>query len=179
RADASTVWKEFTTPDGRMYYYNKVTKQSKWTIPDDLKKICLVGDFNRESRRGPPSRQDDHVDVFTFSEEAKKGMAILWKNKYYSTLEEKSVDDEPLVYASKQEAKIAFKELLESANVEPNWSWEQAMRVIVNDKRYAALRTLGEKKQAFNEYLGQRKKQEAEERRLNKKKSREEFTLKC
>ncbi|KAF9609179.1 hypothetical protein IFM89_013569 [Coptis chinensis] len=50
-------------------------------------------------------------------------------------LEEKSVDDEPLVYASKQEANIAFKELLESANVEPNWSWEQAMRVIFNDKK--------------------------------------------
>ncbi|KAF9595353.1 hypothetical protein IFM89_000271 [Coptis chinensis] len=102
---------------------------------------------------------------------SKKGMAIVGKINI-TPLEEKSVDDEPLVYASKQEAKIAFKELLESANVEPNWSWEQAMRVIVNDKRYAALRTLGEKKQAFNEYLGQRKKQEAEERRLNKKVSR-------
>ncbi|KAL0368921.1 UNVERIFIED_CONTAM: Pre-processing protein 40A [Sesamum calycinum] len=37
RADASTVWKEFTTPEGRKYYYNKETKQSKWTIPDELK----------------------------------------------------------------------------------------------------------------------------------------------
>ncbi|KAF9621522.1 hypothetical protein IFM89_022540, partial [Coptis chinensis] len=108
-------------------------------------------------------------------EEAKKGMAVAGKINI-TPLEEKSVDDEPLVYASKQEAKIAFKELLESANVESNWSWEQAMRVIVNDKRYAALRTLGEKKQAFNEYLGQRKKQEAEERRIKQKKSREEFT---
>jgi len=37
RADASTVWKEFTTPEGRKYYYNKVTKQSKWTIPDETR----------------------------------------------------------------------------------------------------------------------------------------------
>jgi pre-mRNA-processing factor 40 len=37
RADASTVWKEFTTPEGKKYYYNKVTKESKWTIPEDLK----------------------------------------------------------------------------------------------------------------------------------------------
>ncbi|KAL9667560.1 hypothetical protein QQ045_001922 [Rhodiola kirilowii] len=36
RADASTVWKEFSTPDGKKYYYNKVTKQSKWTIPEEL-----------------------------------------------------------------------------------------------------------------------------------------------
>ncbi|CAD6262511.1 unnamed protein product [Miscanthus lutarioriparius] len=37
RADASTEWKEFTTPEGRKCYFNKVTKQSKWTIPDELK----------------------------------------------------------------------------------------------------------------------------------------------
>ncbi|KAG5543686.1 hypothetical protein RHGRI_016444 [Rhododendron griersonianum] len=35
RADASTVWKEFTTADGT--YYNTVTKQSKWQIPEELK----------------------------------------------------------------------------------------------------------------------------------------------
>lgn len=28
---------------------------------------------------------------------------------------------------------------------------KQAMRVIINDRRYGALRTLGERKQAFNE----------------------------
>ncbi|XP_057528501.1 pre-mRNA-processing protein 40A [Amaranthus tricolor] len=91
-------------------------------------------------------------------------------------LSEKQNDDEPLVFANKQEAKNAFKSLLESANVQSDWNWDQAMRVIVNDKRYGALKTLGERKQAFNEYLGQRKKQEAEERRLRQKKAKEEFT---
>ncbi|KAL5706672.1 hypothetical protein ACHQM5_024810 [Ranunculus cassubicifolius] len=108
-------------------------------------------------------------------EEAKKGMAFAGKINV-TPLEEKPADDEPVVYPTKQEAKNAFKALLESANVESDWSWEQAMRIIVNDKRYGALRTLGERKQAFNEYLGQRKKQEAEEKRLKQKKAREEFT---
>ncbi|XP_052202335.1 pre-mRNA-processing protein 40A isoform X2 [Diospyros lotus] len=108
-------------------------------------------------------------------EDAKKGMAVAGKVNV-TPLEDKSVEDEPVVYASKQEAKDAFKALLESVNVESNWTWEQAMRVIINDKRYGALRTLGERKQAFNEYLGQRKKLEAEERRMRMKKAREEFT---
>ncbi|XP_072990697.1 pre-mRNA-processing protein 40A-like isoform X1 [Typha latifolia] len=90
--------------------------------------------------------------------------------------EDKTIDEEPLVYANKLEAKNAFKSLLESANVESDWSWEQAMRGIINDKRYGALKTLGERKQAFNEYLGQRKKIEAEERRSKQKKAREDFT---
>ncbi|PWA41256.1 pre-mRNA-processing protein 40A [Artemisia annua] len=44
RANASTVSKEFTTAQGKKCYYNKDTKQFKWTIPDELK-----GAASRES----------------------------------------------------------------------------------------------------------------------------------
>uniref|UniRef100_A0A7N1A3A1 Pre-mRNA-processing protein 40A n=2 Tax=Kalanchoe fedtschenkoi TaxID=63787 RepID=A0A7N1A3A1_KALFE len=108
-------------------------------------------------------------------QEAKKRMAVAGKINV-TPVEEKPNESEPLQYATKQEAKTAFKALLESAKVESDWTWDQTMRVIVNDKRYGALRTLGERKQAFNEYLGQRKKLEAEERRMRQKKAREEFT---
>ncbi|EEF52242.1 protein binding protein, putative [Ricinus communis] len=109
------------------------------------------------------------------SEEVKKGSGVSIKSDANLT-EEKNLDDEPLTFASKQEAKNAFKALLESANVQSDWTWEQTMREIINDKRYGALKTLGERKQAFNEYLGQRKKIEAEERRMRQKRAREEFT---
>lgn len=93
-----------------------------------------------------------------------------------TTLQDKLIDEEPMPYANKQEAKAAFIALLESANVRSDSTWEQAMRVIINDKRYGALKSLGERKQAFNEYLTQRKKLEAEERRTRNKKARENFT---
>ncbi|KAK7280237.1 hypothetical protein RJT34_25299 [Clitoria ternatea] len=89
--------------------------------------------------------------------------------------ETKAVEPEPLVFANKTEAKDAFKALLESVNVGSDWTWDRAMRLIINDKRYGALKTLGERKQAFNEYLSQRKKQEADEKRLKQKKAREDF----
>ncbi|CAN4084963.1 unnamed protein product [Withania somnifera] len=108
-------------------------------------------------------------------EEAKISMEVTGKINVVHA-EEKSADEEPFLYATKQEAKNAFKVLLESANVESDWTWEQTMRVIINDKRYGALKTLGERKQAFNEYLMQRKKREAEERRLRQRKAKEEFT---
>ncbi|XP_073223341.1 pre-mRNA-processing protein 40A isoform X2 [Cicer arietinum] len=108
-------------------------------------------------------------------EEAKRGLPVVGKTNVTPS-EEKTNDGETLVYANKLEAKNAFKALLESVSVQSDWTWEQAMREIVNDKRYNALKTLGERKQAFNEYLGQRKKLEAEERRIKQKKAREEFT---
>ncbi|XP_055835210.1 pre-mRNA-processing protein 40A-like isoform X3 [Solanum dulcamara] len=91
--------------------------------------------------------------------------------------EEKTVELGPLVYESKVEAKSAFKTLLESANIGSDCTWDQAMRAIINDRRYGALKSLGERKQAFNEYLSQRKKLEAEERRIKQKKAREDFRI--
>ncbi|KAG2401372.1 Pre-mRNA-processing protein [Vigna angularis] len=89
--------------------------------------------------------------------------------------ETKAVEPETLVFANKMEAKDAFKALLDSANVGSDWTWDRAMRLIINDKRYGALKTLGERKQAFNEYLNHRKKHEAEEKRMKQKKAREDF----
>ncbi|KAM0838514.1 hypothetical protein ACQ4PT_060925 [Festuca glaucescens] len=107
-------------------------------------------------------------------EEAKKMMPTAGKVNV-TPLEDKTNEEEPVIYANKLEQKNAFKSLLESANVEADWSWEHAMRVIINDKRYGALKTLGERKQAFNEYLNQRKKIEAEERRVKQRKARDDF----
>ncbi|CAK9144981.1 unnamed protein product [Ilex paraguariensis] len=290
RADASTDWREITSPDGRKYYYNRVTRQSKWTIPDELKlareqvkmepfkgtlevkdvnshapssSISLFGvnklspnvDTSPSSSHGvvsspipvapvvsvvspqpmvtsgsvaspvepssvtanaigaqtpleiaPPTAASsgnteisvtsinnvltlmspsDNVsvsDVVTAvdgvvvgnMEETKTGVGIAGKTNI-SASEEKTVDQESLVYENKQDAKNAFKSLLESANVGSDWTWDQAMRAIINDRRYGALRSLGERKQAFNEFLGQKKKQEAEERRAKHKKAREDF----
>lgn len=106
--------------------------------------------------------------------EAKKGMPAPGKVNS-AQWEEKVVDVEPVLYASKQEAKLAFKSLLESANIEADCSWEQAMRVIINDKRYGVLKTLGERKRAFNEFLMEKKKLDAEESCLRQRKAKDEF----
>ncbi|XP_071935640.1 pre-mRNA-processing protein 40A-like isoform X1 [Coffea arabica] len=103
------------------------------------------------------------------SEEARKDI------KDSARSEEKTVEQGPLVYENKLEAKNAFKALLETENVGSDWTWDQAMRVIINDRRYGALKSLGERKQAFNEFASQKKKQEAEERRARQKKAREDF----
>ncbi|RZB68211.1 Pre-mRNA-processing protein 40A isoform F [Glycine soja] len=289
RADASTVWKEFTSSEGRKYYYNKVTQQSTWSIPEELKlareqaqnaanqgmqsetsDTCnavvsstetptptaanaaslntsltsnglasspssvtpiaatdsqrlvsgLSGTSVSHSMATPSTTGVEPSTVVTTSaaptivagssglaenspqqpkmppvvenqasqdfasangsslqdiEEAKRPLPVVGKNNV-TPPEEKTNDDETLVYANKLEAKNAFKALLESVSVQSDWTWEQAMREIINDKRYNALKTLGERKQAFNEYLGQRKKLEAEERRMKQKRAREEFT---
>ncbi|KAK6116042.1 hypothetical protein DH2020_008311 [Rehmannia glutinosa] len=287
RADASTVWKEFTTPEGRKYYYNKETKQSKWTIPDELKLareqaekaasggahsemnttvpttargssveqpsptvnlassttstiagvtsspaavasvgsvanapsimvseppaappiqtattsalgVSSVGETVASSPSEVPGSSGAPVIPLNTNSMPMSSMEIPSSQVGGSPLNGASIQDAEdekngMAVAGKlnvtrwigiygsdilsvQEAKNAFKALLESANVMADWTWDQAMRVIINDKRYGALKTLGERKQAFNEYLMQRKKVEAEERRLRQRKAKEEFT---
>uniref|UniRef100_A0A7M4E0W1 Pre-mRNA-processing factor 40 homolog A n=1 Tax=Crocodylus porosus TaxID=8502 RepID=A0A7M4E0W1_CROPO len=78
-------------------------------------------------------------------------------------------------WSTKEEAKQAFKDLLKDKGVASNASWEQAMKMIINDPRYSALPKLSEKKQAFNAYKAQREKEEKEEARLRAKEAREEL----
>uniref|UniRef100_A0A674ERK7 PRP40 pre-mRNA processing factor 40 homolog A n=1 Tax=Salmo trutta TaxID=8032 RepID=A0A674ERK7_SALTR len=76
---------------------------------------------------------------------------------------------------TKEEAKQAFKELLKEKGVSSNASWEQAMKMIINDPRYSALPKLSEKKQAFNAYKVQTEKEEKEETRIKYKESKETY----
>ena len=55
-------------------------------------------------------------------------------------------------YATKEEAKEAFKEMLQEHDVPADATWDAIMRTIISDVRYSALKNLGEKKAAFNEY---------------------------
>ncbi|KAL4222390.1 PRP40 pre-mRNA processing factor 40 [Mactra antiquata] len=91
--------------------------------------------------------------------------------------EEKPPPKKPvnLKFRNKKEAMDAFKTLLKEKKVPSNATWENAMKLIVNDPRYGALKHLNERKQAFNEYKTQRVKEEKEEARLRAKQAKEDL----
>ncbi|XP_071978596.1 pre-mRNA-processing factor 40 homolog A isoform X2 [Engystomops pustulosus] len=89
--------------------------------------------------------------------------------------EEEKAPKKTYTWNTKEEAKQAFKELLKEKRVPSNASWEQAMKMIINDPRYSALAKLAEKKQAFNVYKVQTEKEEKEDARLKYKEAKETF----
>eukprot|EP00250_Pteridium_aquilinum_P017304 c23561_g1_i3 orf=1143-4538(-) len=131
---------------------------------------------NSESKIVPADVASDEASAQDI-EEAKKAMPSAGKVNVTPLIEDKPVlaSEEAIVYASKVDAKNAFEELLDAVGVESDWTWEQAMRLIINDKRYGALKNLGERKRTFYDFLAQKKKQEAEEKRTKQKKAREDF----
>ncbi|KAM3199282.1 hypothetical protein P3L10_031642 [Capsicum annuum] len=97
------------------------------------------------------SAQDAVVYGDGFSLENREKDAALTEIGGATPSNEKTVELGPLVYESKAEAKSAFKTLLQSANIGSDFTWDQAMRAVINDWRYGALKSIGERKQAFNE----------------------------
>eukprot|EP00878_Enallax_costatus_P007972 GHUV01008338.1.p1 GENE.GHUV01008338.1~~GHUV01008338.1.p1 ORF type:complete len:419 (+),score=115.06 GHUV01008338.1:42-1259(+) len=83
----------------------------------------------------------------------------------------------PIIYPTKEAAKEAFKELLSDFAVPAEASWDNAMRLIIHDPRYGALKAMGEKKSAFNEYCTARRAAEREEARRRQVAAKEGFML--
>jgi pre-mRNA-processing factor 40 len=82
----------------------------------------------------------------------------------------------PKTYRTKEEAIADFRALLLEKGVTSDMKWNSAMRLIINDARFTALKSLGEKKQVFAEFASQRCKAEQEEKRARQKQATEAFT---
>lgn len=83
--------------------------------------------------------------------------------------------DPKISFKDKKEMAEAFRSLLKEKDIPSNASWEQAVKLICNDPRYPQLKHFSDKKQVFNAYKTQRRKEEAEEQRLRAKKAKEDL----
>uniref|UniRef100_A0A8C9F1D5 Pre-mRNA-processing factor 40 homolog A n=1 Tax=Pavo cristatus TaxID=9049 RepID=A0A8C9F1D5_PAVCR len=195
---SKSTWTEHKSPDGRTYYYNTETKQSTWEKPDDLKtpaeqllskcpwkeyksdsgKPYYYNSQTKESRWAKPKELEDLEG--NVCKKDGRGAEMLKRFIFIDSASKKEGDDAQPVkktytWNTKEEAKQAFKELLKEKRVPSNASWEQAMKMIINDPRYSALAKLSEKKQAFNAYKVQTEKEEKEEARSKYKEAKESF----
>lgn len=134
---------------------NKKKKKEKKDDDDEDGNADDAGDGDSKSGDNTPSAKD---------EDSKKSKKELLKEPV----------DRP-EWANKEVAKAAFKDALREKLVPASSTWEQAMKLIVADSRYGALKKLSEKKQAFNEYKTQRGKEEKEEERVRAKENKEKL----
>uniref|UniRef100_A0A673LZE2 Pre-mRNA-processing factor 40 homolog A n=1 Tax=Sinocyclocheilus rhinocerous TaxID=307959 RepID=A0A673LZE2_9TELE len=187
-------WKEYKSDTGKPYYYNSQTKESRWTKPKELEDlegqcsesavtVAAVAETEVAMATVATEEQPSHVpaqvaevssDVTVNSTEEAPSVETQPSNDV-SKEERPELVKKVYKWNTKEEAKQAFKELLKEKGVSSNASWEQAMKLIINDPRYSALPKLSEKKQAFNAYKVQTEKEEKEEARIKYKESKETF----
>ena len=78
--------------------------------------------------------------------------------------------------ATKEECVAGFNELLRDADVKPGDRWAELPTELAKDYRWAALKSTGERRQAFAEFQTRRAKEEKEEKRRRGVAAREGFT---
>jgi pre-mRNA-processing factor 40 len=64
---------------------------------------------------------------------------------------------------------------LKAAGVTATWRWDDAQRVTSHDIRIKALKTLAERKTAFNQFIDEQKARERNEARLRRQQQKESF----
>merc|ERR1712187_284188 len=86
--------------------------------------------------------------------------------------EEKKEEPE---YATQADRKKAFLDLLTEKNVKAAMKWDEAMKLVCEDRRFTALASAGERKQAFAEFVNKQKKAEKDEEREKKKRAKDDL----
>ncbi|CAF4907795.1 unnamed protein product, partial [Rotaria sp. Silwood1] len=218
-------WREYKAENGRIYYHNVDTKESRWTKPkelEDIEKMISQQQTSNESPNitgspatpltpnipppmmppfgimppmippfgtFPPASMMASMQSMTTSPATNEIDLPSNENSHDGSEDGNSdkvsnnspaTNNEPQIkieYASKKEAMDAFKELLREKNVPSNSTWEQALKLIGNDPRYAAIKHINEKKQTFNAYKVARIKEEKEADRLKLKQIKDDFEL--
>ncbi|KAK4201852.1 hypothetical protein QBC40DRAFT_277671 [Triangularia verruculosa] len=169
RALANQPWKEYTAEGGRKYWYNTETKQSSWEMPDVYKRALGAGDsttptgpsasFGASGGGGHHSGSFDHHhqqrdhrdrDYRDHREPLGESRQLTYGiNVQAQAFVSASNDPE---YATAEEAEAAFVKLLRTNKVQPDWTWEQAIRAIVKDPQFRAIKDPRERKAAFEKY---------------------------
>lgn len=78
-------------------------------------------------------------------------------------------------YSTFEEAEAAFLKLLRRAGVQPEWTWEQAMRSIIKDPQYRAIKDPKDRKAAFEKYAVEVRLQEKDRAKERLAKLRSDF----
>jgi len=178
----ASEWTEHTHSDGRRYYYNRVTKQSSWDKPECLKsaeeklnttswKEYKTAD-GRDYFYNPGTKQS----VWEMPIELKRLRGLVKDDDQEEEGGGEEREEQP-EWATQEERRGAFRELLEEKGVKPTMKWEEALKLIQEDRRFNALSTAGERKQVFAEFVTQTKKRAKEEEREKRKRAKDDFIV--
>ncbi|KAL8292499.1 hypothetical protein RQP46_001111 [Phenoliferia psychrophenolica] len=184
----NTPWKEYET-GGRKYWVSSETKETTWEMPQVLRDILA-----RAAAPGFGSPSQPHQPPFN-PQLGPSGQpltpmsgALVGPGGFVSSggvpvrmqplpqLQQQSPQPVTLPdFQSHADAERAFMNMLGTIGVTPTWTWEQTMRETITEPYYKALKTLAERKTAFEKFVAERKQADKDERERSLERCRKDF----
>eukprot|EP00960_Hanusia_phi_P018852 555010-Hanusia_phi.AAC.2 len=174
---SASVWKEYQTPEGKKYYHNTVTNTTQWTRPPELDEgeeggaSSGAADGDGSGGRRGESSAEGAKDCDRKSEEDRD---------YRSSKKDKPKAD-PVCdlprkeYASKEEAMEDFKSLLNDKVTSHKMTWSEVLPDLQIDVRFKALKSTGEKKNVFENFIAKKQRDWVDQERIRKKTAKDDF----
>jgi pre-mRNA-processing factor 40 len=175
-------WADAKAADGRTYYYNKGTNETRWELPVIVPRgpafAAAPSQDLVERGYGPPARRDRR-DPRDDRDHGRSGFdgSKPWEGRgdntgFRGAMPTKA--DEP-DFASAEQAKDAFFKLLRKHNIKYDTPWTDALRIVVKERDYRAIKDSRERKRAFEDYCIEQKEEERNKEKERREKLREEF----
>lgn len=191
RALADQPWKEYTAEGGRKYWYNTESEESSWEMPE-VYKIALAPSIPAAlpptptfvAGGGSSSFQQHHLPDRRERQDYPSKDRFDRHDRHDRQDRPSFHDANPVAspmaktdpeFASFEEAEATFMRLLKKCGVLPDWSWQEAMRVVIRDPQYRALRDPRDRKLAFEKYAIEVRSLEKERVKERLVKLREDF----
>lgn len=194
RALANQPWKEYTAEGGRKYWYNTETQQSSWEMPDVYKEALGVSDVPTTPAYAHPTKPCTSFADTNRPGPAHRGGAGFASHDHYREQRDHAPEarqsihggGDPMArafvpatadpdYATYEEAEAAYMKLLKRSGVQPDWTWEQALRTIAIDPQYRAIKDPKDRKAAFEKYCREVVEQDKERAKERLTKLRSDF----
>ncbi|KAF2667525.1 hypothetical protein BT63DRAFT_389325 [Microthyrium microscopicum] len=184
RALAESPWKEYSA-NGRKYWHNAETKQTTWEMPDVLKNAQPQTPAQSHTPVQPiPARPaapsfvaggQYQVDSYRPHDRDDHGYDRQHNDRPYEGVRNTAMPTQTDNDHSPEEAESIFHKLLRRTGVQPDWSWEQAMKATVRDSQYRSIKDPKDRKAAFEKYIADVRAQEKGREKERQVKLRENF----
>ncbi|CAO2650735.1 Nn.00g020270.m01.CDS01 [Neocucurbitaria sp. VM-36] len=196
RAISGTGWAINKTPDGKRYYYHTESKESTWSVPDIVQKNIDQFKQNQPPQRPPagPSGWAAGPSVHPPSYDNRRPERDEYRPDRHERERDRDRDrdretgfggDRPnisfttgteLQFSTPQEAEAAFTKVLRQMKVQPDWSWQQAVRAGIHDPNWRAIPEPEKREEAFKKYCEDLRAQEKHKEQDRHAKLRADFT---
>lgn len=187
------AWKEAKTPEGKVYFYNSITQKTQWDAPEGYQRpakqeaplkqevgFVAGGGYDRRapSEYQGRDRRDEHLPMKPSFDGGRGsgGGGMPWEGRNdgggFRGAMPKS--DEP-EYGSYEEAEVAFFKLLKRHSISPDTPWEEALKMVVKERDYRAIKEPRDRRQAYEKYCIEIRAEEKEKEKERRDRLREDF----
>ncbi|KAL0246876.1 hypothetical protein GEMRC1_008082 [Eukaryota sp. GEM-RC1] len=170
---STTIWKQASTDDGRVYFYNPSTRETTWSLPCDWKEVhdqhgrsYFYNVKSLKSTWTPPPSYVAALPPVTVSTHSTNSPSSTIKVdpvvRPARPLELSAVEailathKKSSEYENPSEGTKAFNKMLSDHGVGSTWSLRQVMRACARDERWSAVDRFTIKKQLVTKYQKQR-----------------------